>query len=163
MLSRIKNNSNGYTLIELLVVITIIGILAAIAIPNYRGYRDKAKKVTVISTLRQIRLAQEVYWTDHRRYFPLTPPEAPIVDATSEILFTGLDMEISVAYNQEWSISAVGEESESVKSYLVQVKTDMDVNQNGIDDSYTFIRRVDHAGNKIFQTAIAPLSPDAGS
>lgn len=45
----------GFTLIELMIVVAIIGILAAIAIPQYQNYTDKAKFTEVISSLNAIR------------------------------------------------------------------------------------------------------------
>ena len=49
--------SNGFTLVELLVVITIVGILSAVALPNFLSQSDKAKateaKTMIIATLKQ--------------------------------------------------------------------------------------------------------------
>jgi len=63
-------SKKGFTLIELLVVITIIGILAAIALPNYIKAKDKAKEVEAKANLHSIQIAVERYQTDHHEYPP---------------------------------------------------------------------------------------------
>jgi len=60
----------GFTLIELLVVITIIGILAAIALPNYIKAKDKAKEAEVKANCHTIQIALERYATDHSGAYP---------------------------------------------------------------------------------------------
>lgn len=59
---------NGFTLIELLVVVAIIGIIAAIAIPNLLHALNFAKQKRTMSDLRSIGTALEMYQTDHRFY-----------------------------------------------------------------------------------------------
>jgi len=51
---KIRSNRNGFTLIELLVVITIIGVLAALAVPAINGALDKAKQTADVSNVRQL-------------------------------------------------------------------------------------------------------------
>ena len=60
----------GFTLIELLVVITIIGILAAIALPNYIKAKDKAKETQARASLHSIQIACERYHTDFEKFPP---------------------------------------------------------------------------------------------
>lgn len=67
-MEKIRGHSRGFTLIELLVVITIIGILAAIALPNYIKAKDKAKEVEVKANLHTIQIALERYNTDNKAY-----------------------------------------------------------------------------------------------
>jgi type IV pilus assembly protein PilA len=61
-------NSKGFTLIELLVVVAIIGILAAIAIPQFAAYRQRAFDARANSDLRNAATAEEAYFATNRTY-----------------------------------------------------------------------------------------------
>ena len=60
--------NKGFTLIELLVVVAIIGILAAIAIPQFAAYRQKGFDSQAESDLRNIATAEEAYFTTNFVY-----------------------------------------------------------------------------------------------
>lgn len=64
----LKNNRNGFTLIELLIVMTIVGILAAIAVPNYKRSTIKARETVLMEDLYQMRHAIDAYFADKNRY-----------------------------------------------------------------------------------------------
>lgn len=63
---------NGFTLVELLVVVAIIGILAAIAIPQFASYRQKAYCSTIKSDLVNLSISQEAYFYDYDIYVAVT-------------------------------------------------------------------------------------------
>ena len=68
MLKKFRKNQKGFTLIELLIVVAIIGILAAIAIPQFASYRQKAYNSAAQSDLKNLKTAMEAYYADNQEY-----------------------------------------------------------------------------------------------
>lgn len=63
-----NNNNKGFTLIELMIVVAIIGILSAIAYPNYTRYVQESKRTDAAVAIMTAAQAQEKYFSQNLRY-----------------------------------------------------------------------------------------------
>ncbi|MDX9755834.1 MAG: prepilin-type N-terminal cleavage/methylation domain-containing protein, partial [bacterium] len=84
----------GFTLIELLIVVAIIGILAAIAVPNFMNAQIRAKIARVQSDLKAMVTALEMYRTDNNGY-----PDSCSLETMGDVNFRAGEIWAPVAYS----------------------------------------------------------------
>ncbi len=99
-------NRQAFTLIELLVVVLIIGILAAVALPQYQKAVEKSKAAQALTMLRTVYNAAEQYYLangNHATSFDELSVDIPWPTATSGQAWFGSDRYES-RVNEDWSI-----------------------------------------------------------
>jgi type IV pilus assembly protein PilA len=81
-MKKLHTRKGGFTLIELMIVVAIIGILAAIAIPNFLRFQLKAKSAEGKTNLAAIRTAEESYFAEYGNYVSADP--SPVALANNQ-------------------------------------------------------------------------------
>ena len=82
-----KKDEKGFTLIELMIVIAIIGILAAIAIPQFNAYRARSYNASANADMRNLQTSMEGYYVDFEIY-PTCADTAEVISTLGGYGFT---------------------------------------------------------------------------
>jgi type IV pilus assembly protein PilA len=77
----VGSSEGGFTVIELLVVIIIVGILLAIAVPSYLGFRDRAANNAAKANLRGALPAAEAFYEDNSTYAGMQATDLTQIDS----------------------------------------------------------------------------------
>ena len=121
---RRAHEEHGFTLIELLVVIIIIGILLAIAVPSYLGFRDRAANNAMKANLRAALPSAEAYYADNGTYTGMTKASLTAIDtgvsATLTVVSAGASSYClaDTDGSHPWSVAGPGASSTSYKNNL---------------------------------------------
>ena len=88
MRKMLNNARRGFTLVEIMIVVLIIGILLAIAVPNFIRARESSRAKSCVSNLKQIDSAKEQWAMDNKKTSADTPTTADLYGATKYVKST---------------------------------------------------------------------------
>ncbi len=130
MTKLIRNNQKGFTLIELMIVVAIIGILAAIAIPNFLNYQLKSKTAEAKTNLGGVKTALESYRAEYDTYRNCVANPATVPAAIKAAWSTGAsgwsDIGFAPAGSVYYQYSVVG----GISNFSATATGDLDGNGN---------------------------------
>lgn len=139
-----KNTTQGFTLIELLIVIAIIGILAAVLIPNLLGARKRAYDTSAQACAKSIQTAQATWQIDKQTY-------AALATAAGDATKLGKDTDGISANCSDANMSVVQATAPSGTDYNLEV--------GDIRGSKTFVVRPNSLTQKTGAGAPATAAP----
>mgnify|MGYP005644316367 CR=1 FL=1 len=130
-----KATSKGFTLVEIMISLAILGILAAISIPNYKLWKDKAECASMLTTLKYLMDGEDFYNLENGSFYPaagtLTIPRGEAVDIPQ------LAYSFNAGHKNSYKIQGVlAKPPHNRQRYKITVDCDFDSNGNGKDDQF---------------------------
>ena len=126
----------GFTLIELMIVVAIIGILAAIAIPNFLQFQLRSKTGEAKTNLAAIRTAEEGYFAEFNNYVVAASTPGTTATANKRIWPTGTSFD-QLGWSPEGEVFYNYAVAASGSAYTLGATGDLD--GNGVTSDYGYV------------------------
>lgn len=150
----LSKRRGGFTLIELMIVVAIIGILAAIAIPNFVRFQLRSKSSEGKTNLAGIRTAQESYFAEYGTYVTAASSPGAALGAAKRAFVNaagagmgfdavGWTPEGQVFFNYAVNVGAGG----SASDYTADAQADIDA--DGVNQGWVYARTNDGAASTV--------------
>jgi len=135
----IRKSKKGFTLIELMIVVAIIGILAAIAIPNFLRFQLKSKSSEGKVNIAAIRTAEESYLAEFGSYVPAAVTPAAIPGTSKDpFVLGGITQFDQLGWSPEGSVFF--QYAVAVSGNLYTVSAAADIDGDTIDQVWGYVK-----------------------